>query len=540
MANSLAISENRYQIREIGYFPDQTDEFFVENLSSDDGVGVYDDLIVRESIPVDRAILRKFSLILQDPQDERYGSRLRMRSAKLAATIICFASQYPSMEAARQVSDNVVLKNLLGAGEVVAWGAVYSVASSELIESILIERELRVLDRNSGCLCNTVYWTSITALSLAVQTSDVYISYVYTNESLFWPIYVGGVYAAFTLDSLNRAIEKSARTDNILTRFLYRNTEKCKIFRAKENFCSLLEDYFTDYLKEASSEQRQLFFDMLQGEVSDAQHARNFLFMLAKGLEKRAWKIRTENVCLKRGGKLVKLSGPLLYLANYYLDGKIIYKSSHLILDNAYFAAFLIFISTTPNIYLDLDMSTNTVDKVFWGIARHINNLIKGRWGSYFNKGSILRGVGNVFTGFMTCAGLGSTVTIIDDTIGFEENKIISVAILGFTALLVADGVSDLSDKTIDYLFYLTSSLEEQELVTKIDRINILVKNMKLMSAEQFQAFITNIQEAIEYEPTLIDDLANDAEYEGFRRKILDHLGLNLGNDDFEEMNEII
>ena len=478
------------------------------------------------------ATFQKFSLILQDQQTNTSMKKIGVRCAKLAAAVVSFTSQYPSMEAAGRVSDNVILKYLFCTGEVVAWGSLYSTICAGVIDNILIDRELRLLDSNSGFFCSSIYWLSIAALSFCVQIPEIYISYVYTNGNLFWPIYIGGVYTTFTLDSLNRAIEKSARTDNVLTRFLYRKTKKCRVFRAKENFCILLQEYFTDYLREASSEQKQMFFDMLREEVGDNQHAKTFLFMLAKGLEKKAQKLQTENVYLRRSGKFVKISGALLYIANYYLYGKISYNASKLILDNDYFAAFLIFISTTPNIYLNLDMSTSTLDKVFWGTTNHASNLIKGRWKEYFTRESILRGIGNVFAGFMTCFGLGSTVTVIDDTFGFEDNKIISIAMLVFTALVVANGISSLSDRAIDHFIFLLSNAEEKKLAIKIGQINILIQKMRLMTAEQFQSFTTDIEKILNYEPSLIDDLANSAEHESFRNRVLAHLDLDLESED--------
>jgi len=485
-------------------------------------------ILVRDRGDRDQPILRIFTLILQKPPEKCSIDRLAFKCAKVVTTVVAFTSQYPSMEAARKISDNIILKNLFGAGEVVAWGSVYSVKALEVMDNILTTRKLQVLDRNSGCLCNSVYWSSILALALVTQTGDIYISYIYTDKNLSWPAYVGLTYTSFTMHSLNGAIEKSVRTDNILTRFLYRNTEKCKTFRAKANFSALLKDYFTDYLKNASFQEKQLFFDMLNGEIDNDQQAKLFLFMLEKGLKRKISTLHTEHVFVRRCGKLVKLSGPLLYLANYYLDGNLVYASSQLIVDNIYFAAFLIFMSTTPNIYLDLDMSTNTLDKVFWGTAKHVNNLMKREFKQYFKKDAMLQGAGHVVTGLMSLLGLGATITIVDDTIGFQEQGVLSCAILAFTALLVADGVSVLSDKAIDYLTFLSSCEEEKKLANVCDRINSLSANIELMTADQFQNLINELQDAINYDASLIDELADHTKHKDLWEKVLSLLELDL------------
>lgn len=467
-------------------------------------------------------VFRKYGEIIKDSARENQRPDVKAFFLKTVTGVASFVSQYPTMRAARQATSNPILREALGAGTVLTWGSVYSTATWSVVDDILIGKELAILDKKRTCLKESVYWLTLAIISLGVQTSDVYVSYVYTNDSLFWPIYVGGVFATFTVSSLNGAIQKFARTNNPLTRYLYKNTDKCKVFQAKENFCSLLEDYFLEFLQKAENHKKQIFFNLLKDDGGNLQFAKPLLFMLKEGLEEKIKNLRNENVCLVWGGKCIKIVGPILYLANYYLDIILVYDSSKLIVDNKYFAAFLIFISTTPNIFLDIEMSSSSINSLFWATAKHVGNCVKGDWGKYWNKRSALRGVGHLMGTAMTAFGIGSTVTVIDDNIGFKENKTVSIGILAFTAFFAANAVFDLTDKVIERLILWMAKPEERHLANVINRIMVLTSRVKLMSAEQFKEFLSGIENAVEYNESLLDDLANNPGYERLREKVLE------------------
>jgi hypothetical protein len=275
-------------------------------------------------------------------------------------------------------------------------------------------------------------------------------------------------------------------------------------------------------LQTASYQERRFFFDLLNEKITDQKLARNFIFMLSKGIERKIQTLQQQNVYINYGGKFFKLIGPLLYIANWYLDVRIIYKSSKLILNNDFFAAFLIFISTAPNMYLDIGLASNSVESLYWGAAHHVNNLIKGKWRNYLNFPSVTRGTAHLLTVATTYSGLGGTIAIVNDYIGFAENSVLSISIVAFTALFAAKTIDDLIIKGANRLIMHFSDKDEKDLERHVDSIHLLTEKINLMTASQFSSFLSEIDRVLSYNGSLLNDLSQDEKYKGLRKKALE------------------
>lgn len=486
------------------------------------------------------ALLKELYTLLAEPEAKSCRERCYTLIPKIAACGVCYLTEYPYLVAARRVSSNPVIGNLLAGGEFTSWGTFYSLSCVRIMDEYSVSRRFEQINPNSSRRTNSVYWIGITILSLAVQIPDIYISYTYTDHSIFWPALIGCVYSSFTMNSMHALTQKIARTDNVVSRCLYRRTNKCQIFKSKENFCELIQDHFTAFLKTADSNTKELFFQILNNRSeTPVDRAKAFLFMLSKGLEKKMAHLSKHEVYVGRRDKCIRITGTLLFLTKYYLDGKLTYNASKLLVDDDYFSAFLIVLTVTPNIYLGIQMCSNTFTSFCSGVFRLARGCRSGIWEDYCSREQVIKRTGFFLSTLLSVFSLGSTWRVLQDNIGFEDHMLISLIILGFTALLVINTMSTLSDAATDELLIRLADRDERMLREAIQRVEDCISKVRKMSAENFEGYISSVEGTVGEKLSLIEKLANAEEYEELRQKLSLLLTPQLQENDEDDQEEL-
>jgi len=457
-------------------------------LTSDPYQGVQKEYFESDNlIPTGNSIMGKVVFQFIKPEQHSFLERYGLISLKVCTVIACFASQWPSVLAASKISDKWHWKILFGGGELAAWGAVYSACSLEIIDEISSERDVsKVTSTTNPCL-KTAYWVSIICLAILVQASDIYISYKYTDQTLFWPIYVGIIYSAFTINSLHKAIKFSTRTSNVFSRCIIQDSRKIDLLETKKKFTENLEA-FIQYIQGASSQVKSEFLSLLDNARSSSNQANLFKYMLSHGTNERLKRIQSETQNCHRGAQAMQWVGLLFYTANLYLDVLLDKEAAKLVLNSPYLIGIFIFFSSAPDVFLDLEMSCGTIRDLYWGIwnfYKHCKNVETNIW----NRASMYKVIAHISTIAFSVFGLGSTFTIANDTIGFKKNPLVCSTILVFTSLLTANGLKTLHNNAVDWALFFYDDNETQRVKKTAWRLKHLTKELSIIKCDQFNRF---------------------------------------------------
>ena len=447
--------------------------------------------------------------------------RLLPNSLKVTVVVTSYISQYPGMAAARLATNNTVLREFFAVGEVGAWGSMYAVTGMYVIDSIFIDQS-NSPSSTIGKVKNVAYWLGVSVLSAGAQIPDAYVSYTYTGGNLFWSAFVVCVYSSFTMNSIDAATQKIVRTNNFISRFIYRNTNKCRIFQSRENFCELANNYFISFLRESDSPHKNLFFKILNDEQAETSESKALLYMICKGLDRRMLEISKQNIYIERTGKGIELTGAIVFLARYYLEGRLAYQSAKLILDDNYFAAFLIFLTLTPNVYLGITNASSTLGNGCLQVMRFIHACRNGTWQEYLNKKTISTAIGYTFATALSVFGLGSTLTLVRDEVDFEGDETLKAIIITFTALLAINTTTTLYDIVSNYISTKMAQGDEKVMLEIEGKVSEIVDRIERMEAEEFEFLISDLEQSIGSDFSLLDDLATSDQFDALRNRLLD------------------
>ncbi|MBS0628756.1 MAG: hypothetical protein JSS30_00855 [Verrucomicrobia bacterium] len=467
-------------------------------------------------------IFRGLAAQIIRPLPQSSFAKCSLISLKAFTVIACFVSQYPSVVAASNISDLWHWKILFGAGELLAWGAVYSVCCLEIIGEISSDRDLGHVRTKTNICLNIAYWTTIIAVACLVQTSDIYISYKYTNESLFWPIYVGLVYVTFTSTSIHKTVKSATRTSNVFTRCVIRNREKIKTLNAKKAFQESIQG-FIEYIQECPIDLKNEFIRLLGRSSRELDRVKLFLYMLLHGSNKRIEQIGSQSRSAFYVSVAFQALGLVMYSGNLYLDGLLVKSAAKLIVDNPYFTIFLVAFSCTPNVFLDLEMSCGTLRDIYWGIWNAIKSCRQGNT-LRCNRDTVYRSIAYSLTAVFSVFGLGSTYTIANDTIGFNDHFLICGLILTFTALLTANSLKNLSDGVVDSALFLHDDEQTKKIKIICSKLEQLNRKISEMSNQEFEVLCEEMSEDSLLVTQLRDQLALELENGGSIQRALENL----------------
>ena len=230
--------------------------------------------------------------------------------------------------------------------------------------------------------------------------------------------------------------------------------------------------------------------------------------------------VRSQNIYIEKAGRIIEITGSIVFLARYYLDGKLAYQSSQLILNNNYFAAFIIVLTLTPNVYLGITNASSTLGNGCLQGMRFLHACRNGTWKDYFNKRNITTAIGYTFATALAGFGIGSTITVVEDTVDFKGDEALKAIIISFTALLATNATTTLYDIVSSYISRKFAEGEERLVLEIEDRVSSVIGQIERMSAEEFESLISDINQCLQG-GTLLDDLASLDQYEALRERIL-------------------
>ncbi|WP_075883419.1 hypothetical protein [Candidatus Protochlamydia sp. W-9] len=423
--------------------------------------------------------------------------------AKSGAVICCFIASYPFIQPALKATDNFALNVALATGEVMSWSTLYSwsacniinrIASSSLEDSVNFLK-VRVL----------AYWVTLNTLAIFSELSGSYISFNYNDDSLFWAIFTPLFSSFFEIQSLDALVQKIAKTDNILTRYLYKNTNKTTVFRAKKNFTKLLEEGLQEILNNPKEHPIKNWLLPLvlddKNEFKRDRLERTFKMALLKiirhGLEVRMHYIESYSVYRKRGDKLVRIGGSLGALASSLVDGYLVYQGSRLILDNTIFNCFIAFLAFSPAVYLNIEINQNSCSQLLSSTIdvyskttevcrkrKQPINYSAIKYHSLFCLGSLIATV-------IACFGIGSQTKVMEDEFGFDSawSILLYLAVSVSGIIITRNSMSAFSDIIIKQIYLLKSSEEEKSLENFAERVKNLIKYFEAMPPEKFSEF---------------------------------------------------
>lgn len=433
----------------------------------------------------DLSYLSTLLKLIRTNEAPSYNLSLDLKVLKGLTGICSFASQYPLMDTAMKVTTNSILKRFF-------WGSACSVVSMDIIDNYLINQELkhkRLPESFFHCKC---YWLSLAETSLFLQTSDMYIFYIHTKKSLFWSIFEGAIYSMVIFSLLNGIIQRSCKTNNLFTRYYYKGTNTCKILDIKEAFCDQLEGNIIKRFENLDSADLGRYPNLISPQNSVDQLAKN-LFILAE--------IRKANKATPSSQEKSQLPqtpllaiGLIAYLTNYYLDAILTKKSAaKMISDSALLVYFLVFASTVPNIYLDLQISSKALSDFANGKQSRVSNIYRSILQSYCDRKSVIKRIRHIFTLAMSIFGLGSIITVVKDNIGYKKHPLLSYGVLFF----LADAISNFSSRSLNAInsWFENKNKKKQTLSCKI--ISLLADHIRQMSTDQFKAFVHKVDSSM-------------------------------------------
>lgn len=440
------------------------------------------------------------SLIFENYQITcRCSRKVVITAIKVIAVIACYVASYPFIKPAEEVTDIPGLKELFVGGEVIAWGTLSAWSACKIIDRISKKPHV-----NQKIYHRILYWIPITILGVASEFSDAYVTYKY-NKSIFWSVYTPFIYSLFSIQSLDGMVQEIANSDNYLTRFLYRKTNKMAAFRSKKNFSMIIQNCLQEFIKTSNNSLKLSLIKLGSTKISKRNKVDKALLTLLKsGLEHQMHHLKNEPLWLKRGDITVQIVGTGASLTTTGVNGYLVYKGCKLFINNNYLIAFLIVLSVLPSAYLSANINRLTYSAMFRGL-----NKIEVCKNFKYNLPSR---TGYLIALIITCFGLGALSTVMRDTFGIKKwwAILLFVIVVVSSGILTTNSMIEYSDLVIKKVRILKMSIEAKELAEFDDRLNDLIEYFISMPSESVVDILKRLENVNSEEKFLLDQILND------------------------------
>lgn len=424
---------------------------------------------------------------------ETHYERCITTTLKIALSTISSVACLVFIAPASKASNNEVLKVLFSSGEVITWGTLFSWSCINVVDRIAEDMKIgKIFPDKKKSILNKIYWLVISILGLSSKLPSVYKIYFYSNGS--WTSFAPLIHASLPTFSLDAMIQKIVHTNNWFTRCLHRSNHRTFIFKAKENFCALIEECLTDLL-DTQNPYRSKIFSILSENIIDFESRELFLRFFQQIVKNKIEKLRNEKIWLKRGNLCFQITGCLLALCREFLDGFLVYKGSQIILDNKFFISFIVCLAIIPHSYIDLEINRRMYDQIFQKAVTSFSNFdfcISSFSSSYIYK--IVSHLKYFPAIFLSIFGIGSTIAVLRDNFGFEEEgeKFFAIATCGSTITLLSYSMIIFTD-FINQKFQKHSN-DEQLFIKYAKNVKSFLSFIKKMPDEVFESFIINFE----------------------------------------------
>lgn len=297
-------------------------------------------------------------MIEKIPTIESSERRIGRRFLQICAILGGFGARLTNMNIPLKFAgENKFYGGLLVYGNTASWGSVVSWCLLNMINNLTatepLEEERLRESKISNCT-KLILKTSTLVIGMLAQSPYAYISYLYNNRNIFFPIVVILIDSAYPSYSLHLTIEKVLKKRN-LSQF------ERKLSDIKQDLITCLE-YNYSTLVGKDIEERRIYLEQLRkiidqtdengGALSTREKVKNYTAHLLT----HSIIIESESSRIKAGRVFVRGCGWALAVTQIYFAGVLSYNATKEISDNPYARYATTTLITGCSAYLSWDV----------------------------------------------------------------------------------------------------------------------------------------------------------------------------------------